>query len=127
MGEQTMPLTRPLCALIVLGLTGQPGRADDSPEAARDVVAIQRCEIDYVHSSRVGVASLGSTASILQDCYVREGDWVKAGQVLGRVNDRDLRAELEVRRAEAESDIEIQLCEAKHDQMLNRLLRTETL
>jgi multidrug efflux pump subunit AcrA (membrane-fusion protein) len=122
-----MSFTRPPSTLIVLVLAGLPGRADDSPRADRDVISLRRCEVDYVRSSQVGVALMGQSASILQECCVREGDRVKAGQVLGRVMDRDLRAELEVRRAEAESSIEIQLCEAKHEVTLNRLMHSENL
>src|SRR5258708_6677002 len=68
-GGQLLPLTRLLCALLVPGRAGLPGRADDPPQANRDVIALKRCEVDYVRSSQVGVASMGLGASILQDCY----------------------------------------------------------
>jgi multidrug efflux pump subunit AcrA (membrane-fusion protein) len=124
-----MTATRLLAALIVLCTSVRPGRADE-PGPARDggpLIALRRCEVDYVRSSQVGVGAMGASGTILQECLVKEGDRVKAGQVLGRVMDRELRAELEVRRIEAESDIEVQLCEARHELTLCRLRNDESL
>jgi multidrug efflux pump subunit AcrA (membrane-fusion protein) len=124
-----MPSTRLLLALIVLGPAARPGRAEapDPHRATRDVITLKRCDVEYLRSSLVGVGAMGASGSILQECLVREGDLVKAGQVLGRVMDRELRAELEVRRIEAESDIDVQLCEARHEMALCRLRNDENL
>jgi RND family efflux transporter MFP subunit len=127
LGDHPMLRRRLIGVLLVLGLAGPPGRAADPPHPASDVIVLKRCEVEYARSSQVGVASMLASATILQDCHVQEGDRVKAGQVLGRVMDQELRAELELRKAEAESDIEIRLSEAKHEQMLDRLKRSENL
>jgi RND family efflux transporter MFP subunit len=76
----------------------------------------------------VGVAHMGTTSTtILQDCFVRQGDRVEAGQVLGRVMDRDIRAELELRKAEAENNIEVRVSEARSIEASHRLQRSEAL
>jgi RND family efflux transporter MFP subunit len=95
---------------------------------SQGVVLLKRCEIDYKRSSLVGVAHMGTTtSSIVQDCYVRLGDRVKAGQILGRVTDRDIRAELELRSAEAQNDINIRVNEARYAEAMNKLKRSESL
>jgi RND family efflux transporter MFP subunit len=92
------------------------------------VIVLRRCEFEFKRSSLVGVAHMGATSmTILQDCLVRPGDRVKAGQVLGRVMDREIRAELELRTAEAENDIDGRVNEARYEEAMNKLRRTEAL
>jgi len=71
----------------------------------------------------LGAAQLGVVSEIL----VKPGDRVKAGQVLGRLFDAELRADLELRRAEAESDTDIRLGEAKLALALSKLRASEAL
>jgi multidrug efflux pump subunit AcrA (membrane-fusion protein) len=52
---------------------------------------------------------------------------VQSGQILGRLVDDDLRAELAVRTAEAESDTDLRLGELKRAQALTRLKASELL
>jgi len=58
---------------------------------------------------------------------VRLGDQIKAGQVLGRLEDREIRAEVELLTADAESEVEIRVSEAKLDQASAKLARTQSL
>jgi multidrug efflux pump subunit AcrA (membrane-fusion protein) len=58
---------------------------------------------------------------------VKPGDRVKAGQVLGRLFDAELRAELELRRAEADNDTDIRLGEAKFALAQSKLKASEAL
>ena len=81
------------------------------PRSSAVPVVLRRCATDYVKSTLLGAPLPG----ILQDCLVQAGDRVNAGQVLGRIQDREARAEMELRRVQAESDIEVRLNEAKHD------------
>ena len=117
--------------LVVMGLASlmasSAGRASHAA-ASGDVVVLQHCEIDYKRSSLVGVAHMGtSPTTVLQDCLVRLGDRVKAGQVLGRIMDRDIKVELELRTAEAENLLEIRMSETKGDLAANKLKRTQKL
>ena len=122
-----MPCNRMTGSLLVLCLAGSAAMAADSLAPRGEVIVLKRCEVEYVRSSQVGVASMGSASTILQDCFVRQGDRVQAGQVLGRIRDQELRVELELRTLEAENDIEVRLSEAKYAQMLSKLKRSEEL
>jgi HlyD family secretion protein len=61
-----------------------------SPSA---VILLQKCTIEYSRSTLVG----SNQAGLLQECLVRPGDRVKGGQVLGRLFNKDVLAELESR------------------------------
>jgi len=92
------------------------------------VVVLRRCEVNYKRSSLVGTALMGMTsATILQDCSVRLGDRVKAGQVLGRIMDRDIQVELEIRTAEAQNLLDVRINETKAGLATNKLKRTQKL
>ena len=102
--------------------TSQPTVSDQFSSKTGDIV-LWRCRTEYEQSS-----SLGSPGSgILQDCLVRPGDTVRAGQVLGRLHHGEARAELAVREAQAASDVAIRLSEAKYAQALAKLKTTEAL
>src|SRR4051812_41675596 len=89
-----------------------PVDAGEAPTPSGDAIELRHCEIEYKRSSLVGVAHMGTTSTtILQDCLVRRGDRVKGGQVLGRVMDRDVRAEFDLRAAQAENDIDVRVSE----------------
>jgi RND family efflux transporter MFP subunit len=117
--------------LVVMALTSLmaiAAGAGEPPPPSGDLVVVKRCEIDYKRSSLVGVAHMGTTpTTILQECLVRLGDRVKAGQVLGRIMDRDIRIELELRTAEAENLLDVRISETKGDLAVNKLKRTEKL
>jgi RND family efflux transporter MFP subunit len=114
--------------LAIACLNQVPARAEEPAQPGRNLVIVRRCEIEYKRSSLVGVAHMGSTGTtVLQDCLVRLGDHVKAGQVLGRVMDRDVQAEFELRKAEAGNEIAVMVSEAKYAQALAKLKRSESL
>jgi RND family efflux transporter MFP subunit len=125
-------VSRILVFLIVIGpgfapCAARAGEPAAAAPAGRRVV-LHRCEVEYKRSSLVGVAHMGtSSTSVLQECLVRLGDRVKAGQVLGRIMDRDVRAELEIRTAEAENLLALQISETKSDSAANRLRRSQKL
>jgi RND family efflux transporter MFP subunit len=97
-----------LCLVLLIGCLARMGAAGP-PAPGSEVIVLRRCSLEYERSSKLGA----SQAGVLRERLVREGDRVKAGQVLGRLDDRDLRAELAVRTEEAESDVIIRLAEAK--------------
>jgi RND family efflux transporter MFP subunit len=65
--------------------------------------------------------------SVLQECNVRPGDRVKAGQVLGRLQDGEVRAEAALREAEASSDVDVRLAESRSALASAKLQRTASL
>ncbi len=96
-------------------------------ESSRDAVVIQHCEVTYEKSTVVSGHTGAGTHLPLHECLVRLGDRVKAGQVLGRLADRELRTQLARLKVEAQSDIEIRLAEAKRNELIHKLKRIEKL
>ena len=117
-----------LVAGVLAGLRIGPVLAGEAAPSSSQSIVLQRCEIEYKRSSLIGVAHMGTTTTtILQDCLVRRGDRVKAGQVLGRVMDVEIRAELELRTAEAQNLLEVRINETKAGLAANKLKRTQKL
>jgi RND family efflux transporter MFP subunit len=110
-------------ALVAAHCAGfEAGRAlAEDPSA--DVVVLRHCAVDYERITAIGAPIY----SVLQDCLVAPGDQVEAGQLLGRLQDDDVRAELRIRELEATSDVEIRLGAAKEAEARNKLARTATL
>jgi len=109
-----------LCGMVLSGATVL---ADEPPAGSAALIAIGHCTIEYQHTALLGAPMPG----LLQSCSARLGETVKAGQVLGRLQDADLRAELSLRAAEAESDVEIRSCTAKYNWQLSKLETSERL
>jgi multidrug efflux pump subunit AcrA (membrane-fusion protein) len=86
--------------------------AGDGPPPSR-VVVLKNCEVEYDRVTTIGAFVLVQAGGRVQDMYVRPGDRVKAGQVLGRLHDRDAVVELQRYKHEAEDDVDIRLGEAK--------------
>lgn len=98
----------------------RPAIASD-PSA--DVLVVRRCLVDYER-----IATLSSTQNeVLDECLVEPGDRVKAGQLLGRLRDEDVRAEIALKEAEAGSDVDVRLNQAKHAQAQHKARRTASL
>ena len=121
---------RPATAVLILAAacacaSAAPASAQGPPvkKGADDLVVLRRCEVEYERSTSIG-APLGS---VVQDCLVKPGDRVKAGQALGRVFDRDAQAELDLKRAAADSDVEIRLAEEKRRHAEATLQRADDL
>jgi multidrug efflux pump subunit AcrA (membrane-fusion protein) len=83
-----------IIGLIAPALIGVRALAGDELKSPAEVVLLQKCTIEYEHSTRVG-ANPNTTMGFLQDCLVRHGDRVKAGQVLGRLFNKDALANLQ--------------------------------
>jgi RND family efflux transporter MFP subunit len=96
-------------------------------DEGRDVLVLHHCDVEYEQSTVVSGHSGTGTGLPLQDCLVRLGDRVKAGQVIGRLVDRELRVQLALRRAEAESDIEVRLAESRRKELAQKMRRIEKL
>src|SRR5271157_1251211 len=83
-----------IIGLIAPALIGVRALAGDGVPSPTEVILLQRCTIEYERSTRVG-ANPNTTMGFLQDCLVRQGERVKAGQVLGRLFNKDALANLQ--------------------------------
>lgn len=92
-----------------------------------DAIEIIRCELEFEMSTMVGSNTGMSGSLVVQECNVKLGDKVKAGDVLGRLNDRDLRARLALLEAMAQSDIDIRVGESRMKEATEILKRLENL
>jgi RND family efflux transporter MFP subunit len=116
-------------ALWIIGLTasaliGVRAIAGDGAPSPPEVIPLQKCTIEYLRSTLVG----SNQAGLLQECLVRPGDRVKDGQVLGRLFNKDVLAELEVRSVALEnSETAIHQGEATLEVERTRLKRAGTL
>ena len=93
------------------------------PDPSADTIVIHRCVIEYEHDSEVGAAIAG----MIGECRVTPGTKVKAGQLLGRLFDEDVHAEMALHHAEANTDVEIRLAEAQHALAASKAKRTASL
>jgi cobalt-zinc-cadmium efflux system membrane fusion protein len=101
---------------------GASRSAEPKPGASGPIV-LSRCTLEFEQTTLLGAAQMG----VVSEMLVKPGDQVRAGQVLGRLFDIELRAELELRRAEAESDTDIRLGEAKLALAMSKLKASEAL
>lgn len=101
-----------------------PQMREAGPSPPADVIALRNCTMDFERSTLLGSPIVNG---VLQDCYIRTGEAVKANQVIGRMRDWDIRAEMNRLEVAAGNDIEIRLSEAKHSLALARLKMTEEL
>src|SRR5271157_3021068 len=109
--------------LIAPVILGAAAIADEtiSPSA---VILLQKCSINYDRATPVSSNNVG----LIQECLVRPGDRVKAGQVLGRLFNKDVLAEMEVRATTLESsEIAIHQREAALEVSRAKLRRAEAL
>jgi membrane fusion protein, heavy metal efflux system len=110
--------------LFAAALLGPRSLADDSPATVADaLILIRNCSVDYEHSTLLGAPAVG----VLQDCFVKLGDEVKADQVLGRLRDKDLRASMDLIARQAGNTVKIELAEARHAEALIVLKSEEAL
>jgi RND family efflux transporter MFP subunit len=110
--------------LIGLPLSGLRAVASEpAAERSDEVVVLRRCLVDHERISLVGPSSPG----ILKECFVEPGVAVKQGQVLGRLEDEDVRAEVQLRESAVTSDVDIRLSESKNAMAHNRLKVTASL
>src|SRR5512135_1764571 len=88
-----------IIGLIAPALIGVRAIAGEGAPAPPEVIPLQKCTIEYLRSTLVGSNQTG----LIQECLVRPGDRVKGGQVLGRLFNQDVLAELESRAVALES------------------------
>ena len=88
-----------IIGLIASALICVRATAGDGAPAPPEVIPLQKCTIGYSRSTLVGSNQTG----LIQECLVRPGDRVKGGQVLGRLFNQDVLAELEARTVALES------------------------
>jgi RND family efflux transporter MFP subunit len=114
-----------ICILLLSTFltAGLPGTSGAAPAPPSEPIVLRRCLLEYERSSILGSPGRG----ILQECLVRPGDQVEADQPLGRLQDKEARAELEMRQAQAENDTDLRLAQARHAQALAKLKSTELL
>src|SRR5512135_3386837 len=82
-----------IIGLIAPALVGVRAIAGEGAPAPPGVIPLRRCTIEYSRSTLVGSNQYG----LIRECLVRPGDRVKGGQVLGRLFNQDVLAELESR------------------------------
>jgi HlyD family secretion protein len=75
-----------------------------------NAIVLRRCVLDYSKNTIIGPGITGA----IRELNVKLGDRVKAGQVLGTLRDEDLKAELEILKAEAENTLPIQISESQY-------------
>ena len=89
-----------IIGLTASALIGGRAIAGDGAPSPPGVILLQKCAIDYEHSTLVGP---NQNVGRIQECLVRPGDRVQGGQVLGRLFNQDVLAELESRTVALES------------------------
>src|SRR5271166_6639028 len=115
------PVILGLLAPVILGVSAI---ADETPSPTA-VILLQKCSIEYDRATPVGV---NYNVGLIQECLVRPGDRVKAGQVLGRLFNKDVLAEMELRATALESsEIAIHQREAALEVARAKLRRAEAL
>ncbi|HMB05315.1 MAG TPA: efflux RND transporter periplasmic adaptor subunit [Isosphaeraceae bacterium] len=82
-----------IIGLIAPALIGVRAIAGEGAPAPPEIIPLQKCVVEYSRSTLVGSNQTG----LIQECLVRPGDRVKGGQVLGRLFNQDVLAELETR------------------------------
>ena len=94
-----------------------------APPQSSELVVLRHCLAEYDRTATLGA----NQAGILKSSEVGLGDRVKAGQILGRVQDEDLLADLAIKKAEASSDIEIRMDEKTKQWCETKLKMLENL
>lgn len=108
-----------ICGVLLVLAT----QVDDAAAPRTGDVVFARCKFEYKHKTALSA----STSGVLQDCLVRAGDRVAAGQVLGHLQNSDVTTAMEVKAARSRSEIAIRLSEAKYAFLLGRLKSSEKL
>ena len=109
---------------VSFAILARPVALAGEPKPEVPLVALSRCSAEYERSTAVGAVALGANVSVLQDCLVRTGERVKADQVLGRLQNRDITVEMSLRKAESENALDIRLGENRHGLAQARLKRS---
>ncbi len=119
-----MRRTPKMIVLLAPVILGGAAIADEtnSPSA---VILLQKCSIEYERATPVGS---NQNMGLIQECLVRPGDRVKAGQVLGRLFNKDALAQTQLHAAALQSsEIVIRQREAALEMERAKLRRAENL
>jgi len=108
---------------LALTLAAAAATVGAPSDPSTEVIVVRRSEVDFERSVLLGTAVTG----VVGEVRVKVGDVVAAGQVLGRLQDNDVRAELAIRAAEAESEIGVRLGEVRLAMAKSKLRRSESL
>ena len=112
-----------ICLLAPTALGATTIADEATPPSA--VILLQKCPIEYERATPVGS---NQNVGLIQECLVRPGDRVQAGQVLGRLFNKDVLAEMELRATALESsEIAIRQREAALEVEKAKLRRAENL
>ena len=78
-------------------------------------IVLAHCQIEYDKSTGVGPLLLGSSTGIgkLEELMVQRGSEVKAGDVVGRLYDKEVRMDLKRVQAQLATDVEVRLGELR--------------
>lgn len=112
-----------IAGLVLMWLVLIPVGLAVAEDPSADVLVLRRCPVAYVRTSTIAASAHGA----LRDRLVEPGDRVEAGQVLGRLEDDEARAEVQLLELQAKSDVDVRLSEAKKNQADSRLARSMTL
>jgi RND family efflux transporter MFP subunit len=96
-------------------------RADGPPAGRPEAIELTRCRVEFSRSSLLGAAQPG----VIKECTVRAGDRVVEGQIIGRLRDDDVVADLELRRVTGETSLYIELAEARRALADTKLMRAK--
>lgn len=95
-----MKLTSCLTVLTIWALCLVRATAGDGTPEPPKMISLRLCTIEYERSTLVGS---NQNIGLIQECLVKTGDRVKAGQVLGRLFNQDALADLASRKVALES------------------------
>ena len=98
-----------LVTVASLAAAAPDASAAELPTQAEEFVVAGNARLEYGQVTDIGANMFGA----IREICVRQGERVKTGQVLGRLRDQDLRAELEVFKADSENVNLINQAEAK--------------
>lgn len=118
-----------LTVLNGIALTTHLAHAGDDTvtKQLHTIILLENCEVEFEESTPVGTGGGMTSFSILQEYTVKLGDRVKAKQLLGRMADSELRAQLATSKAKADSDISVRLNEAEWQEATLKLKRVDRL
>lgn len=122
-----MRWTSTAAALALLGPCWTPAGEVEALAPAPAPIAPRECSIEFERSTRVGASPQMGCGSLFQESFVGLGERVKADQVLGRLDSRDLQADLLRFKAQAEDQLEIRSREVLHAQAEGSLKQSTSL
>lgn len=100
-----------LALLTILALSAVLAVESIPTSPSKERILLRHCLAEYRQATLLGAPIAG----VIQDSLVDLGDRVKAGQVLGRIQDLEQRAEMERCKYEAEHPAAVRTAESKYD------------